>query len=147
MTFLQSAYPPEEEIDLKKKYGGKENRLLGWEKIQTEKTGFASLDNPIKPNKRAIVYGLVYVFSPDSRSSQMLVGSDDGVRIWLNDKLVHSNPTYRGAYPDQDSIPVELKDGWNKVLIKVLQGEGDWGFYARFADPDGELRWSTEPKK
>ena len=76
----------------------------------------------------------------------MLIGSDDGVRIWLNDKLIHTNPAYRGAYPDQDKIPVQLKEGWNKLMIKVLQGHGGWGYYVRFVDPEQILQWSTEKK-
>ena len=76
----------------------------------------------------------------------MLVGSDDGVRVWINDALVHSNPAYRGAYPDQDRIKVSLRKGWNKVMIKVLQGAGGWGYYVRFADPDGKFGWTTEKK-
>ena len=54
----------------------------------------------------------------------------------LNGELVHTNPAYRGAYPDQDRIPVRLKQGWNTLLIKVLQGAGGWGYYVRFVDPD-----------
>ena len=74
----------------------------------------------------------------------MLVGSDDGVRIWLNQELIHTNPAYRGAYPDQDRVPVTLKKGLNTLLIKVLQGGGGWGYYVRFADPEGQLLWRTE---
>jgi hypothetical protein len=93
-----------------------------------------------------LIYGLAYVHSPDDRTTHILLGSDDGVRLWLNDELVHSNPAYRGHYPDQDKIKVNLRKGWNKVFIKVLQGDGGWGFYLRFADPDGALRYATEPK-
>ena len=77
--------------------------------------------------------------SPSDRTARMLVGSDDGVRIWVNGEIVHSNPVFRGAAPDQDDVPVSLRKGWNKVLVKVLQGGGGWGFYLRFADPMNEL--------
>ncbi len=130
-----------------KKYRGKENKTIGWKKIQAEESGFIPLTQLLKPNERTIAYGLVYVFSSKNHEALMLVGSDDGVRIWLNEKLVHSNPAYRGAYPDQDKVPVELKQGWNKLLVKVLQGGGGWGFYLRFVDPEEKLRWSTEFKK
>jgi len=39
-----------------------------------------------------------------------------------------------------------LTKGWNKVLIKVLQGAGGWGYYLRFADPEGELRYALKPE-
>jgi len=144
MSYLQSAYPPEEKIDMGQTYRGKENIPLHWKKIQAESSGFMRLENRITPSERGLVYGLVYVFSPDRRDALMLVGSDDGVRLWLNEELIHTNPAYRGAYPDQDRIPVSLKKGWNSLLIKVLQGGGGWGYYVRFVDPEGQLLWKTE---
>jgi hypothetical protein len=144
MTYLQTAYPPEKEIDLKKKYEGKESRIAEWKKIKTPHAGFIDPAKYIKPTEQVIVYGLAYVYSPEPISTDMLIGSDDGVRIWFNDNLIHTNPAFRGAYPDQDKIPVTLKKGWNKVLIKVLQGAGGWGFYVRFVDPEGKLKYSTE---
>ena len=48
---------------------------------------------------------------------------------------------------DQDRFTVNLKKGWNKVLIKVLQGGGGWGYYFRFSDPKGELRWGLKPEE
>jgi len=147
MTYLQQSYPPEKEIDLKKSYIGKLNKKIGWKKIQAEESGFVRLEKLLEPNEQAIAYGLVYVFSPEARQALILVGSDDGVRIWLNDNLIHNNPAYRGAYPDQDKVQAELKRGWNKLLIKVQQGGGGWGYYLRFVDPEGKLSWSTELKK
>jgi len=99
----------------------------------------------IQPNEQAVAYGLTYLYSPEPRQVTLLVGSDDGVKLWVNDTLVQTNPAYRGAYPDQDRVNVNLKAGWNKVLIKVLQGSGGWGFYLRIPDPKGEYRWSTKP--
>ena len=145
MSFLQKVYQPEQSLDLKKTFVGKEGRQLAWFLFKTEPSGFARLENLITPPERGIVYGQVFVHSPDDRSYQMLVGSDDGVRIWINDRLVHTNPAYRGAYPDQDRFAVSLKKGRNSLLIKVLQGGGGWGFYIRFVDPEDRLSFSTIP--
>ena len=147
MTYLQTPYPPEKEINLKKKYKGKNELTLEWKKIQTEESGFVNLAGIFTPNEQAIAYGLAYVFSSEERQTHLLIGSDDGIRIWLNGELIHTNPAYRGAYPDQDKIPVNLKKGWNTLLVKVLQGGGGWGYFVRFIDPEGVLRWSTEPQK
>jgi hypothetical protein len=147
MSCLQQSFPPEEKIDLQKNYKGKENIKVGWKRIQSEESGYVRLEQLLEPNEQSIAYGLVYVSSPKKRKTLMLLGSDDGVRVWLNDKLIHSNPAFRGAYPDQDRVAVELKRGGNKLLLKVLQGGGGWGFYVRFVDPEGKLSWSTEAKK
>jgi len=144
MSYLQVAYPPEREIDFSKTYPGKGNSPLQWRKIKAEPSGFMRLENRIIPSERGIVYGMIYVFSPENKDILMLVGSDDGVRLWLNRELIHTNPAYRGAYPDQDRVQATLKKGWNTLLIKVLQGGGGWGYYVRFVDPDGRLLWKTE---
>jgi hypothetical protein len=146
MSFLQKTYPPEKETDLTRKHKGKNGKTVEWMTMETEKTGFMRLENRILPSERGIIYGLVYVQALDEHDTHMLVGSDDGVRIWINGGLIHNNPAYRGCYPDQDHIPVHLEAGWNKLLIKVLQGGGGWGFYVRFIDPEGLLRYSSSPE-
>jgi hypothetical protein len=147
MDYLPVTYPPETEIALDKTYPGKANVDISWRKIQAEATGYVRLTELIRPSDYAIAYALTYVYSPDARATYALLGSDDGVRLWLNDELVHSNPAYRGAYADQDKVAVKLKKGWNKVLVKVLQGGGGWGFYLRLVDPDLQLRYSTSLEK
>ncbi len=147
MNDLLTVYPPERETDLAKKYKGKNDLEVGWRTVQADATGYVRLDNIIQPNEQVLVYGLVYVSSPDDRRATVLLGSDDGVRVWVDDVLVHTNPAYRGAEPDQDRVTVALRKGWNKVLIKVLQGAGGWGYYFRFSDPKGELRWSLRPEE
>jgi len=146
MDYLPVAYPPEKEIALDKRYTGKGGMEVAWKKVVALSNGSMNLNDLFQPNEQVLIYGLAYVHSPDDRTTHILLGSDDGVRVWLNDGLVHSNPSYRGHYPDQDKVKVSLRKGWNKVLIKVLQGAGGWGFYLRFADPDGALRYATEPK-
>ena len=147
MDYLAAVYPPEKEIALDKKYPGKNGAEVGWRKIQAEPSGYVRLTELVKPSEQAVAYGLAYIYAPKPFSTHLRLGSDDGVRVWINGALVHSNPAYRGAYPDQDKVMVNLKAGWNTVLVKVLQGAGGWGYYLRFVDPEGILRWATEPRK
>jgi hypothetical protein len=142
MKDLYTAYPPESDTDLKKKFKGANEAEVGWRSVKADDDGFLRLDRLVTPNEQAVVYCLAYVQSPEDGTARCLLGSDDGVRVWVNDELVHTNPAYRGAYPDQDGFEVRLKKGWNKVLVKVLQGAGGWGLYFRLADPDGVYRWS-----
>jgi hypothetical protein len=145
MSYLSTAYPPETEINLKKTYKGKNELAVSWQTITAPASGFVALNQSIQPSEQAIAYGLTYLYSPEDREVILLVGSDDGVKLWVNDNLVHTNPAYRGAYPDQDRVKVTLKKGWNKILIKVLQGAGGWGYYLRIPDPKGEYRWAARP--
>lgn len=67
----------------------------------------------------------------------LLLGSDDGVEVWLNGASVHRLNRARGLTLDEDRIPIRLKEGWNRLLIKVYQGKGGWGLGARLADQAG----------
>ena len=68
----------------------------------------------------------------------MLVGSDDGVKVWLNGEVVHYNPTTRGAGDYQDAFPVTLKQGTNVLLVAVdNRGHGGFsGFFGFAKDTD-----------
>lgn len=57
------------------------------------------------------------------------LGSDDGIRVWLNGKLVHDNKVLRPPAPDQDAVAIELQPGANALLIKIVNaGGGDAAF-------------------
>ena len=146
MDDLPTAYPPETEAVPARSYKGKGGASVGWRTVRADAAGYVRLDDRIEPNEQAIVYAAAYVFSPDERAATMLLGSDDGVRVWINGGLVHTNPSYRAAEPDLDRVSVRLKKGWNKVLLKILQGAGGWGYYVRFADPEGDLRYALRPE-
>jgi HEAT repeat protein len=65
------------------------------------------------------------------------IGSDDGVKAWLNDDSVHANNTFRGQELAQDNVAVELQRGWNTLMLKITQGSGAWGFSCGVKAPDG----------
>ncbi len=136
---LAAAYPPEKRAVLTEKYEGKGGAAIAWRTVRAEASGYVRLDRVLQPSEKAVAYALAYVQAPSDRDTRMLVGSDDGVRIWINGEIVHSNPVFRGAAPDQDDVTVSLRKGWNRILVKVLQGGGGWGFFLRFADPMSEL--------
>lgn len=56
------------------------------------------------------------------------LGSDDGIKVWLNGALLHSNPTQRGAALDQDEVLAHLPTGRSLLLVKVVNGGGVGGF-------------------
>lgn len=60
---------------------------------------------------------------------ELRLGSDDGIRVWVNQKEVLNNKVTRGPAADQEKVTVELKEGENTLLIKISQGGGGAGFY------------------
>jgi hypothetical protein len=94
-------------------------------------------------HEHVAIYAVAQITAPKEMDTDLLVGSDDGVKIWLNGNLVHRHPDPRALVVDEDTVPVHLKAGKNLVMLKVVQGIGGWGYAARARDPDGTLKFSS----
>ena len=79
----------------------------------------------------AAAYLKTTVHAESSGEFDFRLGSDDGIKVWVNGKLVHQNPAQRGVAPDQDVIKVSLSAGTNAILVKIVNGGGaDGAFFA-----------------
>jgi alpha-glucosidase (family GH31 glycosyl hydrolase) len=85
----------------------------------------------------ACAYAIAYVDSPSARRARLLIGSDDGNRVWLNGKEVHAKSVGRPYAPRQDSADVELAAGRNVIVVRIDQQTGDWGFSVAVTDEAG----------
>lgn len=54
------------------------------------------------------------------------LGSDDGIKVWVNRDMVHEKNVNRGHMQGDDKVEVHLNAGWNKVMMKISQGNGGW---------------------
>lgn len=85
----------------------------------------------------AVAYLGAYVYSPTPLNNAILyIGSDDYVKVYINEELVHTyKDERRAADVDSDKVPgINLKPGWNKIIVKVVDVVGAWEIYLRFAD-------------
>ena len=89
-----------------------------------------------RPVESVVAYAYTTIMSERGGDAVICAGSDDGLRIWLNGKLVHDVQTLRWTVRDADKVPVVLKKGINKLLVKVDQGYGGWNFMMRIFDMD-----------
>lgn len=56
------------------------------------------------------------------------MGSDDGLRVWINGELAVDDHEHRALDPNSNSFRTVLKKGTNRILVKVCQGEQGWEF-------------------
>lgn len=143
---LDAVYPPEKEIDLAKVYAGVDQKPIRWTLDKTPANGRMDLYK-YDPYELVVVYALTYIYSPKDQTVPLLLGTDDGVKIFLNDKEIHRVLTVRVAYPDQDKILLKLNGGWNKLLLKIENNFGGYNFYARVLDEEGSLVFSPKKEK
>ncbi|MHC4110276.1 MAG: HEAT repeat domain-containing protein [Planctomycetota bacterium] len=83
-----------------------------------------------------VAYLKAEIIAPNATDAILLMGSDDGIKAWLNGTVVHSNNIDRGQVVDQDIAPIKLKQGANELLLKITQGGGGWSACARIVGAD-----------
>ena len=88
--------------------------------------------------EQRVAYALTWVHSEVAQPARLELGSDDGVKAWLNGRLVHANNVARAAVPYTDKADVTLKAGWNPLLLKITQNDSPWEFCARICARDGK---------
>lgn len=101
---------------------------LRWEKAKTNKRGILNGDDAFGHHEHCIAFGYAEIQSIHPRETVMSVGSDDGIAIWLNGKLVHEIETNRPVRRGDDKVNVHLNAGTNRILIKLSQHTGGWGW-------------------
>jgi hypothetical protein len=91
------------------------------------------------PGNNYMVYAVTYVNNTTGADIVTDIGltSDDAVEVYLNDASVWTNNVARGVglpgSAQWDVVPgVTLREGLNRVLVKVFEGGGDNGFALRF---------------
>lgn len=92
-----------------------------------------------RPTTDVVGYAFTTIARDRTGPTLLAIGSDDGVRVWVNGKLVHDHAIRRGVRPDEDIAEATLQAGENAVLVKVEQGTGDWGLCLRVIE-EGEAR-------
>jgi hypothetical protein len=138
---IDVVYPPEKEIDLAKTYPGVNGQRVKWTLTQTPARGRMDLYH-FDPYEMVVVYALTYVYSPKDQTLPLLLGTDDGVKVFVNSEAVHRVLAIRVVRPDNDRVPMSLKKGWNTLMLKIENNYGGYNFYARVLDPGHTLRFS-----
>lgn len=85
----------------------------------------------------AVVYLMTFIESKAASRRQLLLGSDDALKVWINGEVAHTAALDRGLTIDQDLVPIALKPGLNCLLLKVADGVVAWHLTARFKDESG----------
>jgi hypothetical protein len=124
LALFDVAFPPETP-----------NASLPWKHLPLAKIADLAAFFPEQAN--CVAYLKTRIVAPANCDAALLLGSDDGVKAWVNGSLVHGNNVDRGLVVDQDMAPIQLRAGPNELLLKVTQGGGGWAACARIVASDG----------
>ncbi len=112
---------------------------VSWRMLRASAEGYLDLkrlSREVSQANDAIAYAQTWVHSPDERSARFALGTDDGCRMWANHELVYEDTSRHAAKPFSHVGKLPLRRGWNRVLLKVENGVGDFGVYLRFFDDE-----------
>ena len=74
--------------------------------------------------------------APQGMKLVLQLGSDDGIRVWVNGNEKLNKKITRGVVANQEQVTVDLEQGENQLLIKISQGGGGCGFYFNYGSSD-----------
>jgi WD40 repeat protein/tRNA A-37 threonylcarbamoyl transferase component Bud32 len=137
---LHAEYPPESSTDPARPIAaGGAGTSSRWTPAAVGPDGRIDFLSLFGHTDNMAVYAMARVYTTGPRTVALLCGSDDSVRIWLNDHLVIESENDRTAAPDQDCALVTLRPGLNTLLAKVVNDHGEHGLYLRLSDAPADL--------
>jgi hypothetical protein len=101
---------------------------LKWRCARTNRRGCVDLGKLLGKIEWSVAYGYTELHSEKARDVVLRCGSDDGIQIWINGKIVHRNEIGRAYCPDSDQAAIHLNAGRNHILVKIDNYHGGWGF-------------------
>ncbi len=115
-------------------HGAIERKPVGddvWTARKLPSTGENNIGDMLKRSRfDGVVYGALSLYSPREQNTTMYVGSQDGVKVWLNGTLVYERISFWLGDDYQDFFPVTLKQGRNALLVAVRAfGSDSSGFF------------------
>ena len=85
----------------------------------------------------AAIYMETEFWSDEEQTVRLEMGSNDGIKTWLNGQVVHVHDASRGVTAGEDVKEVTLQKGKNSLLMKIVNEGGGWGGCARLRRLDG----------
>ena len=113
-------YGPEKVVDLDKEYAGKK-----WESRKYEDGKVHTIELP----EKSASYFYRTLNSPSNQKVNASFGSDDAIKVFLNNNQSLANNVSRAPAADQEKGVLDLVKGENHLLIKIINNGGQGGFY------------------
>jgi len=150
-TGFELVLPPETQVktgvDLKATYVGKGGGRIKWIRHHSsDRFGQSNLNQSIAAVKEAVGYAYTEIISPRTQAVQIRCGADDNLTIWLNGQQVLRRLQWlNGTRLDRFRASVTLKQGRNRMLVKICQGPqhknpavpNNWSLQLRICDQQG----------
>ncbi len=118
-------------IDLRRAHGA-----CAWKRVQADaRSGYVDFQKHVAAREWCVGWAYAEVEEIHGREVAIGIGSDDGIRIWVNGVLVHDHEVARGFGGASESAVIRLKAGVNRILVKLDNYRNGWGFGIQLPPP------------
>ncbi len=154
---LERPYGPEAELakmrageapDLNAVYIGKDGVEARW--YERGQLADRKVDLHLHEGENLQDYVRAYLYtaveSPYEQTVEYQMGSDDGLRVWLNGELLLHRDVSRGLDPAAETLSFHFQEGVNDLMFEIVDGEAGWEFQITTVKPldprvDSELQF------
>ncbi|MGL4422422.1 MAG: hypothetical protein ACRCZF_17260, partial [Gemmataceae bacterium] len=106
------------------------DKKIEWKSVRPNATGYVDLAAfHGDAGQNSVSYARVVLESPAAQEATISLGTDDGAKLFINGKLVHSNKDTFTARPGMHAVKVKLDSGRNTLQLKIANGNHPHGFY------------------
>ncbi|MCK5861889.1 MAG: hypothetical protein KAH38_05355, partial [Candidatus Hydrogenedentes bacterium] len=134
---FEGVFIGEPQISLTDSYS-EDEKTLAWQlHTSSDTSALFNLMGLLGPIDSAVAFAYIEIEAAEDGPAQIRVGSDDGIRAWVNNEEVLQINIDRGYAIDQNISDITLKQGKNVILMQITQIAGGWAFAARLTYPDG----------
>ncbi len=122
-TGFAKVFGPEEDtkLDLQKNFGDGNSF---WRPVPEFRDGIV---NALAPGQNVTYVGR-HLYAPTARRVELSLGSDDGIRVFLDAREVFAKEIDRPAALDQERVVVDLPEGASTIVLKIVNTGGPAGF-------------------
>ncbi len=134
----KKAYPPEKEIDLSKKYTGKDGAEVAWFPFVNKRMDGWLFTQSNYNSYNSILYYFANIHSDKKQKVYCGFGASGSFKVFLNDNLILADSVFRNTGTDMFVQEVQLFKGDNKLLIKLGHETKHSNFLVRFMNKKGQ---------
>jgi len=125
-------YRPERAVDLRETYWGVDKRVTWKPGVDKEPEGYLDFQAVLQ-EWYGLAYAAAYLTSPDPRQAQLMLETNNAVKVWLNGQQVLSHPGEPDGWMPEPPlraaeylVPVAVKSGRNEILVTVDERSDGW---------------------
>ncbi len=144
---LDAAYDPEKEqelpLNLTHDYDGKNHKPVRWRLLPpVSPYGWVDFGSFVRPTEQSCVYASTFVRDSRvklhaSRPVSVWVGAAGALRVFWNAVEIVRDDKYRDLDPERFAATATLREGWNRLTVKVCGDERPPMITLRVAGADG----------